>query len=97
MCPSNELEGALLGLGSTYRTLGEYEKSKDVFVKGLKLFPNNKALKTFYSMTLYNLNEHSKAIALLLKCLIETSKDDDILSYKEAIEFYSDKLDEVWK
>jgi len=23
--PSNELEGAFLGLGSTYRTLGEYE------------------------------------------------------------------------
>lgn len=26
-----DLEGAFLGLGSTYRTLGEYEKSKNVF------------------------------------------------------------------
>lgn len=95
--PSMEMEGALLGLGSTYRTLGEYEKSKSTLLKGIELFPNNKAIRTFYSMTLYNLNEHSKAMELLLKCLIETTKDAEIISYKKAIDFYSDKLDEVWK
>lgn len=95
--PTRELEGALLGLGSTYRTLGEYEKSKSTFLKGIEFFPNNHAIKTFYSMTLYNLNEHSKAMELLLKCLIETTNDPEIISYKKAIEFYADKLDEVWK
>ncbi|WP_096154088.1 tetratricopeptide repeat protein [Bacillus sp. FJAT-45066] len=92
-----DLEGALLGLGSTYRTLGEYEKSKSTFLKGMELFPDNRAMQTFYSMTLYNLKEHSKAMELLLNCLIETTNDSDISSYKKAIEFYSDKLDEVWK
>ena len=95
--PSEELEGAILGLGSTYRTLGEYEKSKSTFLKGIELFPSNKAIQTFYAMTLYNLNEHSKAMELLLKCLIETTKDTEIISYTKAIDFYSDKLDEVWK
>ena len=38
---SKELEGALLGLGSTYRSLGEYEKSKNTFLKGIESFPNN--------------------------------------------------------
>jgi tetratricopeptide (TPR) repeat protein len=95
--PSNELEGALIGLGSTYRTLGEYEKSKSTFLKGMETFPNNRAIQIFYSMTLYNLNEHSKAMELLLKCLIATTNNDEILSYKRAIEFYSDKLDEIWK
>ncbi|GGA90865.1 tetratricopeptide repeat protein [Ornithinibacillus halotolerans] len=95
--PSMELEGALLGLGSTYRTLGEYEKSKSTLLKGIELFPNNKAIQTFYAMTLYNLHEHSKAMELLLKCLIETTKDPEIISYQKAIDFYSDKLDEVWK
>ncbi|WP_059173351.1 tetratricopeptide repeat protein [Bacillus sp. FJAT-27445] len=94
---SIELEGALLGLGSTFRTLGEYEKSKSIFLKGIKTFPNNKAIQIFYSMTLYNLNEHSKAMELLLKCLIETTNDDEIVKYKKAIEFYSNKLDETWK
>jgi tetratricopeptide (TPR) repeat protein len=43
--PPNELEGALLGLGSTYRTLGEYEKSKSIFLKGMETFPNNRAIQ----------------------------------------------------
>ncbi|MCM3572312.1 tetratricopeptide repeat protein [Mesobacillus subterraneus] len=94
---SSELEGAFIGLGSTYRTLGEYEKSKKTFQKGIETFPNNRAIQVFYSMTLYNLNEHNKAMELLLKCLIDTTTDDKILSYKKAIDFYSDKLNEVWK
>ncbi|MFS0861957.1 tetratricopeptide repeat protein [Fredinandcohnia sp. 179-A 10B2 NHS] len=94
---ASELEGALLGLGSTYRTLGEYKKSKMTFQKGIELFPNNRAFQTFYAMTLYNLNEHSKAMELLLKCLVETTSDENILLYKKAIDFYSDKLDETWK
>jgi tetratricopeptide (TPR) repeat protein len=93
---SKELEGALLGLGSTYRTLGDYEKSKQVFLKGMEVFPNNRAIQVFYSMTLYNLNEHSKAMELLLKCLADTTSDNEILSYKRAIDYYSNKLDEVW-
>lgn len=95
--PHADLEGALLGLGSTYRTLGDYKKSKSTLQKGIELFPDNRAMQTFYSMTLYNLNEHTKAMELLLKCLIETTKDPEISSYKKAIEFYSDKLDKVWK
>lgn len=94
---SKELEGALLGLGSTYRTLGEYERSKITFLKGIELFPNNRAIQTFYSMTLYNLNQHSKAMELLLKCLTDTTKDAEIISFKKAIDFYSDKLDEIWR
>lgn len=92
-----DLEGALLGLGSTYRTIGEYKKSKNTFQKGIELFPENKAIAVFYSMTLYNLKEYSKAMEILLKCLLETTDDPSILSYEKAIAFYSDKLDETWK
>ena len=95
--PSKDMEGAVLGLGSTYRALGEYEKSKDIFLKGMELFPDNHVIKVFYSMTLYNLKEHSKAMELILKCLINTTNDNEILSYKRALNFYSDKLDQTWK
>jgi tetratricopeptide (TPR) repeat protein len=91
-----DLEGALLGLGSTYRTLGNYEKSKETFEKGLKLFPNNQALRVFYAMTLYNLNQPKQAMELLLNCLIETTFDEKIKQYERAIRFYADKLDQVW-
>ena len=93
---SKELEGAIIGLGSTYRTLGEYEESKEILQKGIETFPHNKAIQAFYSMTLYNLKEHKKAMELLLKCLIDSTNDTDLISYKKAIDFYSDKLDEIW-
>ena len=91
-----DLEGALLGLGSTYRTLGEYKKSKNVFLKGMNLFPENRAIQVFYSMTLYNLKEYHNAMELLLKSLVDTTADKEILSYKDAIKFYADKLDQIW-
>ena len=92
-----DLEGAIVGLGSTYRTLGQYEKSSEVFQMGMNLYPNNEAIKVFYALTLYNLKEHSRAIELLLNALIDTTKDEEILSYKKAISFYSDKLDRIWE
>ncbi|MEK5441063.1 tetratricopeptide repeat protein [Fredinandcohnia sp. FSL W7-1320] len=92
-----DLEGALLGLGSTYRTLGKYEKSAETLVKGLELFPENHAIKSFYAMTLYNLNRHQEAMEILLKSLATTSGDTYIQQYNRAINFYADKLDEIWK
>lgn len=91
-----DLQSAFLGLGSTYRTLGQYEKSKEVFEKALFRFPENRAIKVFYAMTLYNVKEHSKAMEILLCNLIQTSLDGNIKKYKKAIEFYSDKLDRMW-
>lgn len=91
------LEDALLGLGSTYRTLGEYEKSKETFLKGMDLFPDNKAIQVFYAMTLYNLKEHNQAMELLLKNLAETTNDVDIRKFSKAITFYADKLDTSWE
>lgn len=91
-----DLEGAYLGLGSTYRTIGKYLDSKAVLEKGMEVFPGNHALKVFYAMTLYNLNEHEKALELLLTSLVETTNNEDALRYKRAIQFYSDKLNQTW-
>ncbi|MBS3678981.1 tetratricopeptide repeat protein [Ornithinibacillus massiliensis] len=90
------LEGALLGLGSTYRTLGNYYQSKRVFEKGKELFPNNRAFDVFFAMTLYNLNQHDQAMGYLLTCLLDTTTNTDIKNYEQAIRFYADKLDQVW-
>ena len=87
---------AYIGLGSTYRALGKYEKSKMTLEEGIKHFPTNNALKTFYAMVLYNLGSHRNAMELLLTCLMNTTEDTDIHSYKKAIEFYTDKLDQTW-
>ncbi|MFB5673924.1 tetratricopeptide repeat protein [Paenibacillus terreus] len=92
-----DLEGALLGMGSTYRTLGEYESSQRTFRKGMELFPDNRAMKVFYAMTLYNLQQHPQAMEILLQCIAESSSDSEIQKYKRAILFYSDQLDKIWE
>lgn len=89
--PTQDLKEAYLGLGSTYRCNGEFSKSKALFIDALKLFDSN-AYRVFLAMTLFNLNEHSEAMTLLLNVIAETSKDEHIDHYRKAIVYYSDKL-----
>ena len=88
---------AYLGLGSTYRTLGEYEQSKHIFEQALSEFPEAEHVKVFYAMTLYNLGEHPKAMETLLNTVIYTTNHKGIKDYRKAIKFYSDKLDQIWE
>ncbi|GEK35029.1 tetratricopeptide repeat protein [Kurthia sibirica] len=90
------IEAAYLGYGSTCRSLGMYEKAATIFEKAIGISPNNGSFKTFYAMTLYNLDRHSEAMTILLQLLVNTTKDEEILLYKKAINFYSTQLDTVW-
>ena len=92
-----DLEGAYLGLGSTYRTLGQYKQSKQILEQAINDFPDAEHLKVFYAMTLYNLKEHSKSMEILLNTLLSTSKHEGVNAYSKAIKFYSDKLDYIWE
>ncbi|SFI50732.1 Tetratricopeptide repeat-containing protein [Paenibacillus sp. UNC496MF] len=85
--------GALLGLGSTLRTLGRYEQSLDLFDEAVREYPGRREFQTFRAMTLHNLNRHAEAMAILLSQLAETSGDSGIAAYGKAIGFYADKLD----
>ncbi|MBK9324313.1 MAG: tetratricopeptide repeat protein [Bdellovibrionaceae bacterium] len=89
--------GAMLGLGSTYRCLGEYEKSLKVFDQAIAEFPKERALSVFRALTLFNLGKVEKSVEELLLQLLDTTSDDSIKSYDRAFRFYSDKLNETWK
>lgn len=89
--------GAFLGLGSTYRCLGEYEKSLKIFDQALAEFPDHRALKVFRSLTLYNLGKNEDSVGQLLIQLLDTTTDSSIKSYDRALRYYSDKLNETWK
>jgi tetratricopeptide (TPR) repeat protein len=91
-----DLRGALLGLGSTYRCVGAYEQAAAVLQRGVEQFPEAQEYLVFLAMTLYNLDQHDEAIRLLLKSLAATSRDAGIERYQKAILFYADRLDEVW-
>lgn len=87
---------ALLGLGSTYRTLGQYDNAKEILAQGVNEFPNHRELKVFYAMALYNAGEHAEAMNLLLTELVDTTNDPGIARFEKAIRFYADKLDRIW-
>jgi tetratricopeptide (TPR) repeat protein len=88
--------GALLGLGSTYRTLGEYSRAREVLQQGAREYPERAEFPAFLAMALHNLGEHGAAMEILLKLLAETSADKGIKEYSKAISFYADKLDQIW-
>ncbi|MFP7493027.1 tetratricopeptide repeat protein [Terribacillus saccharophilus] len=91
--PKEHEEGAYLGLGSTYRTLGNYKKAEQTLREAMELFPENNAFPVFYAMVLHNLKEHGKAMRIILQLLAKTTSDSDILEYQKAIAYYADKLD----
>ena len=95
--PAEDAAGAYLGLGSTFRVLGEYGESRRVLLEGLERFPDDRALSTFLALTLYNLGEHREATSTLLKNLVETTGDPGILPYRRALAFYADRLDETFE
>lgn len=92
-----DLRGALLGLGSTYRCLGRYKESFDTFNKAISLFPEDRSFQVFRALTLFNLGEVEKSTEALLLNLLETTNDKNILNYEKALRFYSDKLNETWE
>jgi len=91
-----EREGAFIGLGSTYRVIGQYTKSRAVFEKGMVEFPDNQALRVFYAMTLHNLKEHDRTMETLLLVIATTAQNKDIENYTRAIHYYKDKLNQTW-
>lgn len=90
------LRGAYLGLGSTLRTLGQYQAAADVFTQGLAHFPEAAELRVFLAMVAYNLGDHHNAVSALLHLLVDTTRDPNILHYERAIRFYAADLDRTW-
>jgi tetratricopeptide (TPR) repeat protein len=93
----NDLRGAYLGLGSTYRTLGMYQQSKQTFLEALEKFPEATEIKVFLAMTLYNLSEHHAATASLLQIIADTTTHTEIQKYSRAIQLYAQDLDRLWE
>jgi tetratricopeptide (TPR) repeat protein len=91
-----DLRGAMLGLGSTYRCLGQYDRAVDMLRAGIERFPEAGEFAVFLAMALYNTGQHTEAMSLLLSTLVQSTHDDGIGAYRNAILFYHDKLDQTW-
>lgn len=91
-----DLHDALLGLGSTYRTLGRYEESLRTLDRGVAEFPDDPAMGVFRAMALYNEGRGKAACELLLTIMATTDQPEPIAHYRNAIAEYARDLDRTW-
>lgn len=87
--------GAFVGLGSTFRILGRYDRAVETLRDGLAEFPDDGALRTFLAMALFNTERHDDAMRILLELLAATSEDPQVRAYRRAIGHYAKDLREI--
>ncbi len=87
--PPNELSGALLGLGTTLRSLGQLDRSAEVLRSGKSRFPENREFDVFLALTLHAQGRHAEALKLLLDTLCDTTDDPGLTAYQRAIRFHA--------
>jgi len=92
----DELRGALLGLGSTYRALGRDDDSMRTFQSATERFPDDLALRVFQALTNYNLGHSREAVADLVRVLLQSTSDPSILRYRRSLAAYAEDLDRSW-
>ena len=90
--PPNELSGALLGLGSTLRNLGQPERSAEILRSGQAQFPDNREFDVFLALALHDLGQHGEAMKLTLEALCDTTDDPGLTAYQRALRHYAGRL-----
>ncbi|WP_136605597.1 tetratricopeptide repeat protein [Paenibacillus dokdonensis] len=90
-----DLERCLMGLGSTYRYWGHYQKAVETLRRGMSEFPENRAIKVFLAMALYNSQSYKESVELLIINLMESTSDETLQYFKRGILAYNEDLDEV--
>ncbi len=93
----SDLQECLVCLGSSLRVVGDFEEAVEVLEKAVEQFPDNNSGRVFLALAYYSDGREDKAVSTLLDVLLKTTKDEDILSFAGALEYYKDNLDEVWE
>lgn len=93
---ADDLNHALLGLGSTYRALGRYEEAMRTLSSASREFPEDRGIQVFEAMALYNAGEAKQAVEKLLSLLIATTSDPSITRYRAALAEYAEDVDRTW-
>ena len=84
---SEQLEKAMLGLGSSLRNVDRVEESVAVLEDACRRFPHHRALPIFLAFSLWSSGRRGEALALLARRLGEGS------GYENAIREYADEIE----
>jgi tetratricopeptide (TPR) repeat protein len=92
----DNLRGALLGLGSTYRVIGRDADAVRTLAVGVTRFPDDGAMRTFYALALHSAGEHTRATQEFLRIILASSADSQIERYRNALAEYLEHSDDLW-
>lgn len=90
----NDLQECLVCLGSTLRVVGENEDAVAILEQAVEEFPERNSGRVFLALAHYSNGDAELALSSLLSLLLETTRDEDILAYADALDYYKDNLDE---
>lgn len=90
--PPNELSGALVGLGSTLRVLGQAGRAVEVLRSGRAQFPDNREFDIFLALALHDLGRHDESLRLVLEALCDTTEDPGLTAYQRALRHHASHL-----
>ena len=90
-----ELRGAFISLGSTYRSVGRFGDAARILQRGAAIFPDAPEFDVFLAMTRYHLGDHQEAIRLLLCHIAEYSAEPSTQTHKRAISYCAEHLDQA--
>ncbi|MCP5098400.1 MAG: tetratricopeptide repeat protein [Chloroflexi bacterium] len=93
----DDLQECLICLGSSQRYSGKFEDAVETLEQATQQFPDNNGIRTFLALAQYSDGGEDKAVGMLLDILLKTTKDENILAFANALEYYAENLDEVWE
>lgn len=93
----DELHECLVCLGSSYRVVGESQEAVDILEDAIEQFPDKNSSKAFLALAYYSNGQVEEAMSTLLGLLLATTRDEDVLAFGGALDYYKDNLDEVWE
>lgn len=90
-----DLQECLICLGSTLRLTGDHEEAVAMLEQAVDEFPERNSGRVFLALAHYSNGDPGQAITTLLSVLLDTTSDEDILNYADALEYHKDNLDEL--
>ncbi|MEM7114246.1 MAG: tetratricopeptide repeat protein [Chloroflexota bacterium] len=93
----DDLQECLVCLGSSLRYVGKYEDAVAVLKKAHTDFPDSRSAQVFLALAYYSDGQDDEAVRLLLNLLLQTTQDEEISAFADALEYYKDNLDETWE
>jgi tetratricopeptide (TPR) repeat protein len=89
------LQECLVCLGSSLRYVGEFKAAVETLEEAADKFESNGSGRVFLAMAYYSSGRHEDAVRTLIEVILDTTSDEDILAYEEALTYYKDNLDET--